>query len=66
MNTASHWLRLRQVALVANRLEFVIGDLTDILGIEVYGDAALSPFEYDRSPCGLVVIWTKRRAPAAP
>jgi len=35
--------------------------LTDILGIEVYGDAALSPFEYDRSPCGLVIIWTKRR-----
>ncbi len=39
--------------------------LNDILAIEVYGDAALSPFEYDRSPCGLVVIWTKRRAPTA-
>lgn len=39
--------------------------LNDILGIEVYGDASLSPFEYDRSPCGLVVIWTKRRAPTA-
>ncbi len=40
--------------------------LNDILGIEVYGDASLSPFEYDRSPCGLVVIWTKRRQPRAP
>ncbi len=39
--------------------------LNDILGIEVYGDASLSPFEYDRSPCGLVAIWTKRRSPTA-
>ncbi len=40
--------------------------LNDVLGIEVYPDAALSPFEYDRSPCGIVVIWTRRRQLAPP
>jgi len=35
--------------------------LGDVLGIEVYPDATLSPIAYERSPCGLVLIWTKQR-----
>ena len=39
------WLRLRQIALVANKLEPVIDDLCDVLGIEVcYRDPGVATY----------------------
>ncbi len=35
--------------------------LNDVLGIELYPNAIVAPQEYDRSSCGLVLIWTKRQ-----
>jgi hypothetical protein len=34
--------------------------LNDVAGIEVYQGAANVPYEYERNPCGVVLVWTKR------
>jgi hypothetical protein len=34
--------------------------LGDVAGIEIYQGAANVPYQYERNPCGVVLVWTKR------
>ncbi len=38
--------------------------LASVDAIEAYPNAAWAPLEYERNPCGVILIWTKHGAPA--